>query len=73
MALPALPFGTIAKIQIQHLLKLNVKYGITNTRRNFIQIQHLLKLNCSFFSPLLLYSIIQIQHLLKLNKSYGVF
>ena len=69
MALPALPFGTIAKIQIQHLLKLNVKYGITNTRRNFIQIQHLLKLNARKIN---LYDFIVLLKVL-INKDFSYF
>ena len=40
-----LEFRQVFKIQIQHLLKLNLKRMLQTTGKNHIQIQHLLKLN----------------------------
>ena len=57
----------VAPIQIQHLLKLNLKsLGIIIINTS-IQIQHLLKLNMQTLIKLIPKLAIQIQHLLKLN------
>ena len=59
--------GTIA-IQIQHLLKLNLKIASDSASSSNIQIQHLLKLNNKFRYKRSTKCLIQIQHLLKLNR-----
>ena len=58
---------SLCTIQIQHLLKLNMRSIFTPTLSLVIQIQHLLKLNIPNCNYRITKSIIQIQHLLKLN------
>ena len=55
------------KIQIQHLLKLNVTARMISLVVSAIQIQHLLKLNIGLKIAKEEKIAIQIQHLLKLN------
>ena len=59
-------YGT-ARIQIQHLLKLNSTQSRKKNYSHFIQIQHLLKLNVIALRIETKFFLIQIQHLLKLN------